>query len=47
MVVEILARFEVIEECYEFMLAYAAQGLTQELSRVRVVMRHVAVGPDA
>jgi hypothetical protein len=27
MAAEILERFEVIEECYEFMLAYAAQGL--------------------
>jgi len=28
MVAEIWNRFEAIEECYEFMLAYAAQGLT-------------------
>src|ERR1700681_145230 len=28
MVGEIWRRFEAIEECYEFMLAYAAQGLT-------------------
>jgi hypothetical protein len=27
---EILERFEVIEECYEFMLAYAAQGLASD-----------------
>ena len=27
MAADILERFEVIEECYEFMLAYAAQGL--------------------
>jgi hypothetical protein len=27
MFAEILARFDAIEECYEFMLAYAAQGL--------------------
>jgi hypothetical protein len=30
MVAEILERFEVIEECYEFMLAYAAQGLASD-----------------
>jgi hypothetical protein len=30
MVAEILDRFEAIEECYEFMLAYAAQGLTSD-----------------
>ena len=30
MAAEILERFEVIEECYEFMLAYAAQGLTTD-----------------
>jgi|SRR5271156_6409270 len=30
MAAEILERFEVIEECYEFMLAYAAQGLTSD-----------------
>jgi hypothetical protein len=28
--VEIQERFETIEECYEFMLAYAAQGLTSD-----------------
>src|SRR5579872_5218055 len=27
---DIQERFEVIEECYEFMLAYAAQGLTSD-----------------
>ena len=27
---EIWDRFEAIEECYEFMLAYAAQGLTND-----------------
>ena len=27
---EMLERFEVIEECYEFMLAYAAQGLASD-----------------
>src|SRR5579863_10456246 len=27
---EIRERFEVIEECYEFMLAYAAQGLASD-----------------
>jgi hypothetical protein len=27
---EILERFEAIEECYEFMLAYAAQGLSSD-----------------
>src|SRR5712671_6460856 len=27
MVAEILDRFEAVEECYEFMLAYAAQGV--------------------
>jgi hypothetical protein len=30
MVAGILERFEVIEECYEFMLAYAAQGLVSD-----------------
>ena len=30
MVAEIWDRFEAIEECYEFMLAYAAQGLTTD-----------------
>src|SRR5208283_1870404 len=30
MAAEILERFEVIEECYEFMLAYAAQGLVSD-----------------
>ena len=30
MAAEILQRFEVIEECYEFMLAYAAQGLASD-----------------
>jgi hypothetical protein len=30
MAAEILERFEVIEECYEFMLAYAAQGLASD-----------------
>jgi len=30
MAAEILDRFEVIEECYEFMLAYAAQGLASD-----------------
>ncbi|MGA2739526.1 MAG: hypothetical protein ABSG65_19060 [Bryobacteraceae bacterium] len=30
MAVEIQERFETIEECYEFMLAYAAQGLTSD-----------------
>jgi len=30
MVTEICDRFEAIEECYEFMLAYAAQGLTSD-----------------
>jgi hypothetical protein len=30
MLVEIENRFEEIEECYEFMLAYAAQGLTSD-----------------
>jgi hypothetical protein len=30
MVAEIRDRFEAIEECYEFMLAYAAQGLTTD-----------------
>jgi len=30
MVTEIWDRFEAIEECYEFMLAYAAQGLTSD-----------------
>jgi|ERR1700722_11310797 hypothetical protein len=27
---DIWNRFEVVEECYEFMLAYAAQGLTND-----------------
>jgi hypothetical protein len=30
MVAEITDRFEAIEECYEFMLAYAAQGLSSD-----------------
>ena len=30
MAAEIMERFEVIEECYEFMLAYAAQGLASD-----------------
>ena len=30
MAAEILERFEIIEECYEFMLAYAAQGLASD-----------------
>jgi hypothetical protein len=30
MIAEIWDRFEAIEECYEFMLAYAAQGLTSD-----------------
>src|ERR1017187_7970410 len=30
MVAEIDDRFEAIEECYEFMLAYAAQGLASD-----------------
>jgi hypothetical protein len=30
MVAEIRDRFEAIEECYEFMLAYAAQGLASD-----------------
>jgi len=30
MAAEIEERFEVIEECYEFMLAYAAQGLASD-----------------
>lgn len=30
MATEIEERFEVIEECYEFMLAYAAQGLASD-----------------
>ncbi len=30
MAVEIEGRFEAIEECYEFMLAYAAQGLPSD-----------------
>src|SRR2546423_14754860 len=30
MVAEIWDRFEAIEQCYEFMLAYAAQGLTSD-----------------
>jgi len=30
MVAEICERFEAIEECYEFMLAYAAQGLASD-----------------
>src|SRR5450432_1446114 len=30
MTAEILERFELIEECYEFMLAYAAQGLASD-----------------
>ena len=30
MATEMLERFEAIEECYEFMLAYAAQGLASD-----------------
>jgi hypothetical protein len=30
MTADILERFEVVEECYEFMLAYAAQGLASD-----------------
>ena len=30
MAADILKRFEVMEECYEFMLAYAAQGLASD-----------------
>src|ERR1019366_8803166 len=30
MAADILERFEIIEECYEFMLAYAAQGLASD-----------------
>ena len=30
MAAEILERFEILEECYEFMLAYAAQGLPSD-----------------
>ena len=30
MAMEIEGRFEAIEECYEFMLAYAAQGLASD-----------------
>jgi hypothetical protein len=30
MLADILDRFTVIEECYEFMLAYAAQGLPSD-----------------
>jgi hypothetical protein len=30
MVAEIFDRFEAIEECYEFMLAYAAQGVSSD-----------------
>ena len=33
---EILGRCETIEECYEFMLAYAAQGLPNDESSPRV-----------
>ena len=31
MIGDIWGRFEAIEECYEFMLAYAAQGLTSDI----------------
>jgi hypothetical protein len=34
MAAQILDRFEVIEECYEFMLAYAAQGLASDKGSV-------------
>ena len=30
MVADVWERFEAIEECYEFMLAYAAQGLRSD-----------------
>src|SRR5882672_11157332 len=36
MLTQILERFEAIEECYEFMLAYAAQGLPSDESSPRV-----------
>ena len=36
MLTHILERFEAIEECYEFMLAYAAQGLPSDESNPRV-----------
>ena len=32
---ELAARCDTIEECYEFMLAYAAQGLATEGSQIR------------
>ena len=30
MAIEFLARCDTLEECYEFMLAYAGQGLPRE-----------------
>jgi len=36
MLTQILDRCEAIEECYEFMLAYAAQGLPTDESSPRV-----------
>ena len=36
MLTQILERCEAIEECYEFMLAYAAQGLPTDESSPRV-----------
>src|SRR5947207_12069346 len=36
MLTHILERFEAIEECYEFMLAYAAQGLPSDESSPRM-----------
>src|SRR5262245_52424427 len=42
---EICGRCQVVEECYEFMLAYAAQGLASETgnqsgTQIREVLRH-------
>jgi len=36
MLTQILERFEAIEECYEFMLAYAARGLPSDESSPQV-----------
>jgi hypothetical protein len=42
MIAEILKHSDTIEECYEFMLGYAAQGLPSEVGhpQVRTFLRH-------
>ncbi len=38
---DIWERFEAIEECYEFMLAYAAQGLTSDKDSGRQIREYL------